>query len=95
MLGNKIIFIGAAAKSNTFINYHMLDYKLIDYITDTSNSKIGKFTPKTHIPIVNVDYFRKNIPDFTFLFAWNHKDEIFSKEKKILKKTKWFAHVSI
>ena len=30
MQGNKIIFIGAAAKSNTFINYHMFDYKLVD-----------------------------------------------------------------
>ena len=57
--------------------------------------KIGKFTPKTHIPIVDVNYFRNNIPDYTFLFAWNHKDEIFKKEKKIIKKTNWIAHIDI
>ena len=51
MQGNKIIFIGAAAKSNTFINYHMLDYKLVNYITDTSKSKIGKLTPMSRIEI--------------------------------------------
>ena len=39
------------------------------------------------------DYFRKNIPDYTFLFAWNHKDEIFKKEKDF--KGKWFSHVSL
>ena len=85
----------ATSKSTTILNYCGINNKHIDFICDTTNDKIGKFTPKTHIPIVNVDYFRKNIPDFTFLFAWNHKDEIFTKEKKILKKTKWFAHVSI
>ena len=53
------------------------------------------WTAAESIPVVSVDYFKKNIPDYTFLFAWNHKKEIFLKEKKILKKTKWFAHVII
>ncbi len=85
----------ATSKSTTILNYCGIDNKHIDFICDSTNDKIGKFTPKTHIPIVNVDHFRKNIPDYTFLFAWNHKDEIFKKEKKILNKTRWFAHVSI
>ena len=42
-----------------------------------------------------MDHFYENIPDYTFLFAWNHKKEIFNKEKKILKKTKWIAHINI
>ena len=58
-------------------------------------NKINSFSPGTHIPIVSVDYYKKNIPDYTFLFACNHKKEIFLKEKKILKKTKWFAHIKI
>ena len=37
----------------------------------------------------------KNLPDYTFLFAWNHKEEIFKKEKKLLKKTNWIAHIDI
>ena len=37
----------------------------------------------------------KTYPDYTFLFAWNHKEEIFRKEKKILKKTNWIAHIDI
>ncbi len=40
-----------------------------------------------------MDYFYKNIPSYIYLFAWNHKKEIFKKEKKIMKKVKWFSHV--
>jgi len=85
----------ATSKSTTILNYCGIDKRHIDFICDTTVNKIGKFTPKTHIPIVNVDYFRKNLPDYTFLFAWNHKEEIFKKEKKLLKKTNWIAHIDI
>ena len=93
---NKIIAgYAATSKSTTILNYCGIDNRHIDFICDTTKDKIGKFTPKTHIPIVNTEYFRKNLPDYTFLFAWNHKEEIYKKEKKILKKTNWIAHVDI
>ena len=85
----------ATSKSTTILNYCGINHRHIDFICDTTPNKINSFTPGTHIPVVPVDYFKKNIPDYTFLFAWNHKKEIFLKEKKILKKTKWFAHVII
>lgn len=93
--GKTIAGYAATSKSTTILNYCGINKNHIKYICDTTKDKIGKFTPKTHIPIFNVDYFRNNIPDYTFLFAWNHKKEIFKKEKKILKKTKWFAHIDI
>ena len=77
------------------MNYCGINNKHIDFICDTTPNKIGKFSPGTHIPIVNMKHYYNNIPDCTFLFAWNHKNEIFKKEKKIFKKTKWFAHVKI
>ena len=93
--GKKIAGYAATSKSTTILNYCNIDNKHIDFICDTTPNKIDTFSPGTHIPIVSVDHFRKNIPDYTFLFAWNHKKEIFLKEKKNLKKTKWFAHVKI
>ena len=69
--------------------------KYIDYICDTTKQKINKFSPGTHIPIKSMSYFYKNLPNVTYLFAWNHKDEIFKKERKIRKKMKWISHVSI
>jgi len=84
----------ASAKSTTALNYCGIDNKYIDFITDSTKEKIGKFTPGTHIPIVDVDYFRKNYPDFAVLCSWNHKDEIIKKEKKFAKKGgKWISHV--
>ena len=77
------------------MNYCNINSNHIDFICDTTPNKINTFTPGTHIPIVSVKHFKDNIPDYTFLFAWNHKKEIFKKEKKILKQTKWFAHVKI
>ena len=93
--GKNIAGYAATSKSTTILNYCGINLKHIDFICDTTKDKIGKFTPRTHIPIVNVNHYRNNVPDYTFLFAWNHKKEIFNKEKKIMKKTKWIAHINI
>ncbi len=93
--GKNIAGYAATSKSTTILNYCGINHKHIDFICDTTKNKIGKFTPRTHIPIYDIEHFRKNIPDYTFLFAWNHKNEIFKKEKKIINKTKWFAHINI
>ena len=75
------------------LNYCGIDNKQIDYICDTTIEKIGKFTPGTHIPIKNMDYFRQHQPDCIYLFAWNHKTEIMNKERDF--KGEWFSHVSL
>ena len=51
--------MGLQQKGNTFLNYHNLDFKTIDYITDISPTKIGKYTPMSRIPIVNDDIFKQ------------------------------------
>jgi len=84
----------ASAKGTTALNYCGVDVKFVDFVTDSTKEKIGKFTPGTHIPIVDVDYFRKNYPDIAILCSWNHKDEIIKKEKKFMKKGgRWISHV--
>ena len=85
----------ATSKSTTILNYCKISNKDIDFICDTTPEKIGKYSPGTHIPIVSMDYFYKKLPDSVFLFAWNHKKEIFKKEKKLINKNKWFAHIKL
>ena len=46
---------------------------MIDCIYDTTPEKIGKFSPGTHIPIIDYKYFKKSNYRNIFLFAWNHK----------------------
>ena len=54
---------------------------------------IGIWAPGENFPI---SHFHENLPDVAYLFAWNHKDEIFSKEKQFLNNGgKWFSHVPL
>ena len=48
--GKRIACVGAAAKSNTFINFYGLNRMTIDFVTDASEHKIGKSMPLTRIP---------------------------------------------
>ena len=87
---------GATAKSTTILNFCDIGPDLIDCIYDTSEDKINKFSPGMHIPIVNMKNFKAKKYDYSYLFAWNHKQEIFGKEKKFLKNGgKWISHVKL
>ena len=94
--GKKIAGYAATSKSTTILNYCEIGTETIDYICDTTDEKINKYSPGMHIPIVPVDYFRNNMPDIAYLFAWNHKKEIFDKEKEFTnKKNKWISHIDL
>ena len=95
-LGKKLCGYGATSKSTTIMNYCNIDNSILDYICDTTKDKIGKYSPGKHIPIVSMSHFYNNKPDICYLFAWNHKKEIFKKENSFLKNGgKWFSHVSL
>ena len=94
--GKKICGYAATSKSTTILNYCNLNNDIIDFICDTTKDKISKFSPGTHIPIVPMSFFHKNMPDIAYLFAWNHRDEIFAKERNFVKRGgKWISHVSL
>ena len=91
--GEPIIGYGATYKSSTVLNYCSLNHKFIDYFLDTTPTKVGKFTPGTHIPILKYNGIPSNIR-FAFLGAWNFKEEIFKKEKEFIKRGgKFISHV--
>ena len=90
----KIISYGATYKSTTVFNFCSLNSKLIDYVTDTTLNKQGKYTPGTHIKIISPELGMNNTVDYAFLGAWNFKKEIFNKEKNFLKRGgKFITHV--
>ena len=90
----KIISYGATYKSTTVFNYCNINSKIIDYVTDTTSNKQGKYTPGTHIKIISPEHGMNNTVDYAFLGAWNFKKEIFKKEKNFLKRGgKFITHV--
>ena len=76
-----IVGIGAAAKANTLINTFNLNYNHINFITESSKYKIGKFTPKSRIPIYNDEKLAKYKKICAILFTWNLKTQL---KKKLL-----------
>ena len=90
----KIISYGATYKSTTVFNYCKFNSKMIDYVTDTTHNKQGKYTPGTHIKIISPEYGMNDTVDYAFLGAWNFKKEIFRKEKNFFKRGgKFITHV--
>jgi methylation protein EvaC len=78
--GRRVAGYGATSKSTTVLNYCRIGPELVEFISDTTPIKQGKFTPGTHIPICPYEAFIANYPNIAVLFAWNHKAEIMEKE---------------
>jgi len=92
--GKRVAGYGATSKSTTILNYCGIGLDLIEYISDTTPIKQGKFTPGMHIPVVPYETFKANPPDYAVLFAWNHAEEIMAKEKDFISAGgKWIVHV--
>lgn len=79
--GRRIAAYGAPARGNTILNYFGLGPDLLDYATEELPTKIGRFTPGTHIPVVPIGESRKNPPDYYLLLAWNYLGAILEKEQ--------------
>lgn len=74
--GKNIVGVSAPAKGNTLLNYCGVNPGILDYITEKSVLKIGRYTPGSHILVVPDDMLLKEQPDYALLLAWNWKDQI-------------------
>lgn len=66
-----IIGVGAAAKAQTWLNWHGLSNKNIHAITDSSTFKQGKYTSLSRIPIVGDEEFTKHEKPYALVLSWN------------------------
>lgn len=74
--GYPIVAVGAAAKGNTFLNFYKLDKTVIDFVTDSSEYKQGKYTPLTRIPIVGDEIFKEYGEVYALILSWNISDAL-------------------
>jgi methylation protein EvaC len=92
--GKRVAGYGATSKSTTILNFSDIGPDLIEYICDNTPIKQGKFSPGKHIPIVSIETFKNNYPDYLVLFAYNHAKEIMEKERDFTEKGgKWILYV--
>jgi SAM-dependent methyltransferase len=74
--GKHIVAVSAPAKGMTLLNYCRLDNDVLDFVTEKSTLKIGRFTPGAHIPVVSDSELLVHQPDYALLLAWNFAEEI-------------------
>ena len=65
------IGVGAAAKANTWLNWHGLNRTHLKYITDSSAFKQGKYTPLSRIPIADDSVFAQYERPYAVILSWN------------------------
>ena len=88
----RVVGYAATSKSTTVLNYCNIGSDLIEFISDTTPIKQGKYSPGIHIPVRSHEEFKKNYPDYAVLFAWNHSKEIMANEKNFMKRGgKWIT----
>ena len=92
--GKRVVGYAATSKSTTVTNYCGITPKHVEFISDTTPIKQGKFSPGAHIPVKPYDAFASNHPDYALLFAWNHATEIREKETEFASKGgRWIVYV--
>lgn len=76
-----VAVVSAPAKGNTLLNYTGIG-RFIDFATDRSKLKQGRFLPGTGIEVFSDDELIKRQPDFALVLAWNFFPEIVENVKK-------------
>ena len=82
--GKSVWAYGAPAKGNTLLNYFGLDNMLVQKAVEINDLKVGKYTPRSGIPIVKES--KDELPDYYLLLSHNFVDEILAKNQDILDK---------
>ncbi|MGB8225279.1 MAG: methyltransferase C-terminal domain-containing protein, partial [Sedimentisphaerales bacterium] len=92
--GKRVVGYAATSKSTTINNYCSITSELVEFISDTTPIKQGKYSPGTHIPVRPYKDFCDNYPDYALLYAYNHSKEIMAKEQDFIAGGgKWITYV--
>ena len=82
--GFKLGCYTASSKGNTLLNCLKIKKDVISLVSENNKKKIGKFTPGTHIKIVNDRKFIKEKIQYALLLSWNYKN-FFMKRSNYIK----------
>ena len=66
------------------MNYCKIDKDYVDFATEKSKLKIGKFTPGSKVKIYSDNHLNSLKPDYALILAWNFQKEIIRNNKKYL-----------
>ena len=87
---SKIVGYGASATSTTSTTLitHFELQKYFSYLVDDNIDKVNTYSPRHHIPVYDIDFLKKDMPNVIIILARRFKAEI-------LKKLSFFSGVVI
>jgi SAM-dependent methyltransferase len=74
--GRRVLAYGAAAKGNTLLNFAGIRSDLLEAVADLAPSKVGKWLPGSHIPVISGDELLQRKPDELLILPWNLGAEV-------------------
>ncbi|SBO44568.1 class I SAM-dependent methyltransferase [Cyanobium sp. NIES-981] len=74
--GERVLGYGAAAKGNTLLNYAGVSDDLLPFVADKAPSKIGRFLPGSHIPVISPEEWLSLSPHHVLVLPWNLAKEV-------------------
>jgi SAM-dependent methyltransferase len=72
----RVLGYGAAAKGNTLLNYSGVRSDLLAAVADKAPSKIGRYLPGSHIPVVSPQQWLAMEPQQVLVLPWNLAAEV-------------------
>jgi len=82
--GRSVHAYGASTKGNTLLQYFGFDAGLIQFAWERQESKWGRQTVGTRIPIISEEEGRKMKPDYLLMLPWHFATEFTNRESAYL-----------
>ena len=70
---------GAPTKASLLLSMANLGINEISFIIEDNELKVGRYLPKTGIPVVSIKELRKKKPNLILILAWNFAEDIITK----------------
>lgn len=82
--GKRIFIYGASTRGLVVLQYFGIDKKLIEAAVDKNPDKWGKYIVGTGIPIISVEKYRKEKPDYLLVLPYHFIGEIKEQERDFM-----------
>ena len=83
--GKTVLGYGASTKGNVLLQYCGIGPDLLPAIAEINESKFGRTTPGTRIPIISEDKARAMKPDAFLVLPWHFREGIVEREAGFLR----------
>jgi hypothetical protein len=84
--GHRIAGVSAPAKGMTLLNYCRIGPETLEFLTEKSALKKGRYAPGSYIKVVGDERLIAEDIDYALILAWNFKDEIMENLKDFREK---------